>query len=124
MSEFRDSSAGTRSEASVSAFSRREEEQPRGRQADRRKAAYGDEIARIATRLHFERDNIVSGDVTLGFFVKLSNMHLFRAYLSTMKPFSKTESRAAQPNLHSGHLRPLLQVAARPATSQAKRNIK
>ena len=43
MSELRYSSAGTRSEASVSAFSRREEEQPRGRQADRRKAAYGDE---------------------------------------------------------------------------------
>ena len=43
MSELRDSSEGTRSEASVSAFSRREEEQPRGRQADRRKAAYGDE---------------------------------------------------------------------------------
>ena len=43
MSEFRDSSAGTRSEASASAFSRREEEQPRGRQADRRRAAYGDE---------------------------------------------------------------------------------
>ena len=43
MSEFRDSSAGTRSEASVSAFSRRKEEQSRGRQADRRKAAYGDE---------------------------------------------------------------------------------
>ena len=43
MSELRDSSRGTRSEASVSAFSRREEEQPRGRQADRRRAAYGDE---------------------------------------------------------------------------------
>ena len=78
----------------------------------------------LAGRLHFERDNIVSGDVTLGFFVKLSNVHLFGASPSTMKPFSKTESRAAQPNLHSGHLRPLLQVAARPATSQARRNIK
>ena len=39
ISEFRDSSAGTRSEASVSAFSRREEEQPRDRRAVRRKAA-------------------------------------------------------------------------------------
>ena len=39
MSEFRDSSAGTRSEASVSAFSRREKEQPRDRRADRCNAA-------------------------------------------------------------------------------------
>ena len=39
MSELRYSSAGTRSEASVSAFSRREEEQPRDRRAVRRKAA-------------------------------------------------------------------------------------
>ena len=66
MSEFRDSSEGTRSEASDSAFSRREEEQPRGRRADRRKAAYGDDYARIATRLHFEPDDVVSCDVTFG----------------------------------------------------------
>ena len=51
MSELRDSSQGTRSEANVSAFSRREEEQPRDRRADRRKTAHGDETARIATRL-------------------------------------------------------------------------
>ena len=51
MSELRDSSQGTMSEANVSAFSRREEEQPRDRRADRRKAAHGDELARIATRL-------------------------------------------------------------------------
>ena len=65
MSEFRDSSEGTRSEASGSAFSRREEEQPCDRRACRRNAALGDEYARIATRLHFELDNVVSGDVTL-----------------------------------------------------------
>ena len=51
MSELRDSSVGTRSEANVSAFSRREEEQPRDRRADRRKAAHGDETARIVTLL-------------------------------------------------------------------------
>ena len=51
MRELRDSSVGTRSEANVSAFSRREEEQPRDRRADRRKAAHGDEYARIATRV-------------------------------------------------------------------------
>ena len=50
MREHRDSSAGTRSEASVSAFSRREEEQPRDRRADRRKAAHGDGYARLVTR--------------------------------------------------------------------------
>ena len=50
MSELCDSSVGSRSKANVSAFSRREEEQPRGRRADRRNAAYGDERARIATR--------------------------------------------------------------------------
>ena len=51
MRELCDSSVGTRSEANVSAFSRREEEQPRGRRADRRKAAHGDETARIVTLL-------------------------------------------------------------------------
>ena len=91
MSELRDSSRGTRSEASVSAFSRREEEQSRGRQADRRRAAYGDDYARIATRLHSELDNVGSSDVTLGFFVKLSNVHLFRACLNTTRTLSETE---------------------------------
>ena len=52
------------------------------------------------------------------------DVHLFGASSSTMSPFSKTVSRAAHPNLHSGRLRPLLQVAARFATSQARRNIK
>ena len=51
MRELCDSSVGTRSEANVSAFSRREEEQPRGRRADCRKAAHGDETARIVTLL-------------------------------------------------------------------------
>ena len=51
MSELCDSSVGTKSEASVSAFSRREEEQPRDRRAARRNAAHGDEHARIATRV-------------------------------------------------------------------------
>ena len=74
----------------------------------------------LAGRLHSELDNIMSGDVTLGVFVKLSNVHLFGASPSTMKPLSKAESRAAHPNLHSGRLRPLLQVAARFATSQAR----
>ena len=50
--------------------------------------------------------------------------YLFEAYLSTTSTISKTVSRAAQPNLHSGRLRLLLQVAARPATSQAGRIIK
>ena len=60
MSELRDSSVGTRSEANVSAFSRREEEQPRDRRADRRKAAHGDETARIVTSLgtHFARRGV------------------------------------------------------------------
>ena len=79
MSEFRDSSAGTRSEAIVSAFARREEEQPRDRRAARRNAALGDECARIATRLHSELDNIMSSDVTLGVFVKLSRRALVRS---------------------------------------------
>ena len=48
--ELRDSSEGTRSEANVFAFSRRDKEQPRGRRADCRNAAYSDEYARIATR--------------------------------------------------------------------------
>ena len=78
----------------------------------------------LAGRLHFELDNIVSCDVTLGVFVKLSNVHLFGASPSTMKPLSKTVLRAAHSNLHSGRLRPLLQVAARFATSQARRIIK
>ena len=51
MSELRDSSQGTRSEANVSAFSRRKEEQPRDKRVDRRKTAHGDETARIATRV-------------------------------------------------------------------------
>ena len=50
MRELRDSSAGTRSEANVSAFSRREEEQPRDRRATRRNAAHGDGYARLVTR--------------------------------------------------------------------------
>ena len=50
MRELCDSSAGTKSKANVSAFSRREEEQPRDRRATRRNAAHGDEHARIATR--------------------------------------------------------------------------
>ena len=54
----------------------------------------------------------MSYDVTLGVFVKLSNVHLFGACLNTPNTFSKTVSRAAHPNLHSGRLRPLLQVAA------------
>ena len=124
MSELRDSSAGTRSEAIVSAFARREEEQPRDRRAARRNAALGDECARIATRLHSERDNVGSSDVTLGVFVKLSNVHLFRACLNTTRTLSGTELRAAHPNLHSGRLRPLLQVAARNAISQARWIIK
>ena len=51
MRELCDSSVGTRSEANISAFSRREEEQPRDRRADRRKAAHGDDLTRLATRL-------------------------------------------------------------------------
>ena len=51
MRELCDSSVGTRSEANVSAFSRREEEQPRDKRADRRKTAHGDETARIVTLL-------------------------------------------------------------------------
>ena len=39
----------------------------------------------------------MSCDVTLGFFVKLSNVHLFRACLNTTRTLSKTESRAAHP---------------------------
>ena len=60
MREHCDSSVGTRSEANVSAFSRREEEQPRDRRADRRKAAHGDETARIVTLLgtHLARRNL------------------------------------------------------------------
>ena len=60
MRELCDSSVETRSEANVSAFSRREEEQPRGRRADRRKAAHGDETARIVTLLgtHFARRDL------------------------------------------------------------------
>ena len=72
MSELRDSSEGTRSEASVSAFSRREEEQPCDRRACRRNAALGDEYARIATRLHSESDNVGLGDVTFGVHVRPS----------------------------------------------------
>ena len=37
---------------------------------------------------------------------------------------SETELRAAQPNLHSGRLRPLLQVAARKVSAERQRNIK
>ena len=76
----------------------------------------------LAGRLHFERDNIVSGDVTLGFFVKMSNVHLFRACLNTMKPLSKMVLRAAHPNLHSGRLRPALasRGALRDLASQMK----
>ena len=44
--------------------------------------------------------------------------------LNPTKTFSETVLRAAQPNLHSGRLRLLLQVAARPATSQAGRDAK
>ena len=87
MSELRDSSAGTRSEASVSAFSRREEEQSRGRQADRRKAALGDEYARIVTRLHFELDNVVSYDVTLKRCVIPSSKEIYRARGRSVKLF-------------------------------------
>ena len=59
MSELRGSSVGTRSEANVSAFSRREEEQPRDRRADRRNAAHGNETARIATRVSGALDRLV-----------------------------------------------------------------
>ena len=48
------------------------------------------------------------------------DVHLFRVYLTTTLTCSKTGSRAAHPNLHSGRFRPLLQVAARFATSQAR----
>ena len=41
------------------------------------------------------------------------NEQLAKACMNTMCPFSETELRAAQPNLHSGRLRSLLQVAAR-----------
>ena len=41
------------------------------------------------------------------------DVHLFEAFMNTMFLFSETELRAAQPNLHSGRLRLLLQVAAR-----------
>ena len=120
MSELRYSSRGTRSEASVSAFSRCEEEQSRGRQADRRKAAYGDEPRGL--RRGSTSNEITSCQATSRseFFVKSSNVHLFRACLNTTRTLSGTELRAAHPNLHSGRLRPLLQVAARNATSQAK----
>ena len=53
--ELRDSSEGTRSEANVFAFSRREKERPCDRRADRREAAHGDEVARNATR---EREGV------------------------------------------------------------------
>ena len=43
----------------------------------------------LAGRLHSELDNIMSGDVTLGVFVKLSNVHLFGASPSTMKPLRR-----------------------------------
>ena len=47
--------------------------------ASRRNAAHGDEYARIATRLHSERDNVVSYDVTFGVFVKLPRRALIRS---------------------------------------------
>ena len=50
MREFRDSSAGTKSEANVSSFSRREKEHSCDRRAARRNAAHGDEVARNVTR--------------------------------------------------------------------------
>ena len=40
-------------------------------------------------RLHSERDNIMSSDVTLGIFVKLSNVHLFGASPSTTTLFRR-----------------------------------
>ena len=65
-----------------------------------------------------------------GFFAHLIQMTASdygrreRTSWSTTSSLSKTELRAAQPNLHSGRLRLLLQVAARPATSQARWKIK
>ena len=50
MREFRDSSAGTKSEANVSSFSRREKELSCDRRAARRNAAHGDEVTRNVTR--------------------------------------------------------------------------
>ena len=41
----------------------------------------------------------MSEDVTLGVFVKLSNVHLFGACLNTPNTLSETELRAAHPNL-------------------------
>ena len=42
-----------------------------------------------------------------------SHVNSFGASLNTTCTYSKTELRAAHPNLHGGRLRPLLQVAAR-----------
>ena len=41
------------------------------------------------------------------------DVHSFVACLNPTYTYSRTVSRAAHPNLHSGRLRPLLQVAAR-----------
>ncbi len=49
---------------------------------------------------------------------------LIRSVLDSHVSFSKTVSRAAQPNLHSGRLRPLLQVAARPLSAEQRRKSK
>ena len=56
--------------------------------------------------------------------VSPSTTALIQSVLEYDGSISETELRAAQPNLHSGRLRSLLQVAARPATSQARREIK
>ena len=52
------------------------------------------------------------------------NAHSFGASLSTASSLSETELRAAQPNLHSGRLRLLLQVAARYLSAEQRRKFK
>ena len=47
-----------------------------------------------------------------------------KACSNTTNTLSETELRAAQPNLHSGRLRSLLQVAARYLSAERRRNIK
>ena len=65
-----------------------------------------------------ERD-VLRHDARLFGVEPLTDAHSFGDVFVHDVSLLETELRAAQPNLHSGRLHPLLQVAARPATSQA-----
>ena len=79
--------------------------------------SFGDDLTKTPSVMSPRHD-------VISFGVELPQRALVQGVFDHDVSLSETELRAAHPNLHSGRLRPLLQVAARFATSQAKRNIK